>query len=216
MCYASLEGGRKRRQGRYSKTDWRITHVAHTGKWDARQRVPVDAGEAHYEAYFVEYLRWLQAHTRVRLRPTADHRPISEGQQLVWLTNEAGSVLARAGPRPSGALKSFVQTVSRHCRRLSRKIGCYSAAALPLQPRSVPGGPSSSRGRSSRKSRSSEDEDEDEDDNDDDGDRGPNVLSGSQLHGAPLFTQTQHDAETGPSSRPPATRRVGVLVTLRT
>ncbi|WVZ88309.1 hypothetical protein U9M48_034845, partial [Paspalum notatum var. saurae] len=41
---------RKRRQGRYSETDW--------------QRVPVKAGEAHDEAYFVEYLRWLQAHTR--------------------------------------------------------------------------------------------------------------------------------------------------------
>ncbi|WVZ49888.1 hypothetical protein U9M48_001210 [Paspalum notatum var. saurae] len=217
---------RKRRQGRYSETNWRITHVAHTGRWDARQRVQVEAGEAHDEAYFVEYLRWLQAHTRVRLWPIADHRPISEvdsdeideydtrtrrgvqperapiqdyvGQQLAWLTNEAGSVLARAGPRPSGALKSFVQTVSRHCRRLSRKIGCYNAAALPSQPRGVPGGPSSSRGRSSRRSRSSEDEDDDEDedeDEDDDGDRGPDVLSGSQLHDAPLFTQTQHDAE---------------------
>ncbi|WVZ90512.1 hypothetical protein U9M48_036807 [Paspalum notatum var. saurae] len=51
VCYASLDGGRsfpthgpygpvlhmKRRQGRYSETDWRITHVTHTGRWDARQ-----------------------------------------------------------------------------------------------------------------------------------------------------------------------------------
>ncbi|WVZ58112.1 hypothetical protein U9M48_008418 [Paspalum notatum var. saurae] len=208
------------RRGRYSETDWRITHVVHTGRWDARQRVPVEAGEAHDEAYFVEYLRWLQAHTRVRLQPTADHRPMSEvdsdesdeydtrtrqgGQQLVWLTNEAGSVLARAGPRPSGALKSFVQTVSRHCRRLSRKIGCYSSAALPPQPRGVPGGPSSSRGQSSWRSRSSKDEDDDEDD---DGDHGPDVLFGSQLYDAPPFTQTQHDAEAGPSSQPLAIRR---------
>ncbi|WVZ88308.1 hypothetical protein U9M48_034844 [Paspalum notatum var. saurae] len=171
----------------------------------------------------MEYLRWLQAHTRVRLRPTADHRPISEvdldeideydtrtrrGVQLESAHTRL-RVLARAGPRPSGALKSFVQTVSRHCRRLSRKIGCYSAAALPPQPRGVLGGPSSSRGRSSWMSRSSEDEDdnEEEEDDDDDVDRGPDVLFGSQLHDAPPFTQTQHDAEVGPSSRPPATRR---------
>ncbi|WVZ88307.1 hypothetical protein U9M48_034843, partial [Paspalum notatum var. saurae] len=123
------------------------------------------------------------------------------GQQLAWLTNEAGSVLARAGPRPSGALKSFIQKVSRHCHRLSGKIGCYSVVALPPQPRGVLGGPSS-RGRSSRRSRSSEEEDDD-----DNVDHGPDVLFGSQLHDAPPFTQTQHDAEAGPSSRPPATRR---------
>ncbi|WVZ88641.1 hypothetical protein U9M48_035138 [Paspalum notatum var. saurae] len=237
---------------RYSETDWRITHIVHTGRWDAKEPVDVEIGEAHDDAYFVEYLRWLQAHSRVRLRPSSDHRPICEvdsddsdeydtrtrlgvqperapvqdyvGQQLAWLTNEASSVLARAGPRPPGALKSFVLTVSRHCRRLSKKIGCYSAATLPPQPRSIRGGPSGSGGRSSWSSRSrevtppifrqsstSDDEDEDdedeEEDEDDDGDRVPDVLSGSQLHDAPRFTQTQHDTEAGPSSQPPATRR---------
>ncbi|WVZ56442.1 hypothetical protein U9M48_006971, partial [Paspalum notatum var. saurae] len=192
---------------RYSETDWRITHVAHTARWEVK------------------------AHTRVRLQPSGDHRPICEVDsddsdeygtrthvevqserapvqdyvQLVWLTNEAGSVLARAGPQPSGALKSFVQTVSRYCCRLTRKIGCYNTAALPPQPRDVPGGP-----RSSRSSRSKEvtppvfgpledegDNDEDDSgDDDDDGTRGPDVLSSSQLVDAPLqFTQTQHDHE---------------------
>ncbi|WVZ92324.1 hypothetical protein U9M48_038399 [Paspalum notatum var. saurae] len=207
----------KRRQGRYSETDWHITHVAHTGRWDARQRVPVEAAEAHDKAYFVEYLRWLQAHARVRLRPTVDHRPISEvdSDEIDEYDTRTRGVV-----QPERASIQDYVTVSRHCRRLSRKIGCYSAAALPPQPRGVPGSPSSSRGRSSRRSRSSEDEDDDEeegeDDDDGDGDRGLDVLFGSQLHDAPPFTQTQHDAE--------AVRRVdirllggvGVLVTLRT
>ena len=69
---------RKKRQGRFSETDWRVTHIVHTGRWDTREPVPVEQRDAHDEAYFVEYLRWLQAHARVRLRPTADHRPISK------------------------------------------------------------------------------------------------------------------------------------------
>ncbi|WVZ81744.1 hypothetical protein U9M48_029086 [Paspalum notatum var. saurae] len=165
---------RKRRQCRYSETDWRITHVAHTGRWDTRQRVPVEAGEAHDKAYFMKYLRWLQAHTWVKLRPTADHRLISEvdsdeidehntrtcrgvqpervpiqdyvGQQLAWLTNEAGRLAAPAQQRSLPSHAAFL-------------------------------GPSSSRGWSSRRSRSSEDDDDDEDD--DDGDRGLDVLFGS-------------------------------------
>ncbi|WVZ77181.1 hypothetical protein U9M48_025076 [Paspalum notatum var. saurae] len=143
---------RKRRQGRYNKTDWRITHIAHTGRWDARQRVPVEAGEAHDEAYIVEYLRWLQAHTRVRLRPTADHRPISEVDSD---ESDEYDTRTRRGVQPERApIQDYV-------------------------PRGVPGGPSSNRGRSSRRSRSSEDEDndeeeeeEDDDDDDGDGDRG--------------------------------------------
>ncbi|WVZ50356.1 hypothetical protein U9M48_001615 [Paspalum notatum var. saurae] len=245
-------GSCKMKKGsRYSETDWRITHIVHTGRWDAKEPVDIEIGEAHDDAYFVEYLRWLQAHSRVRLRPSSDHRPICEvdsddsdeydtgtrigvqlerapvqdymGQQLAWLTNEAGSILARAGPRPPGALKSLVLTVSRHCRRLSKKIGCYSAAALPPQPRGIRGGPSGSGGRS----RSSEDEnndeeeekDEDEDDDDeDDGDRGPDVLSGSQQHDAPGFTQTQHDAEAVRVHQVDLRLlgAIGVLVTLRT
>ncbi|WVZ49915.1 hypothetical protein U9M48_001231 [Paspalum notatum var. saurae] len=33
MVPTDLSLHRKRRQGRYSETDWRITHVAHTGRW---------------------------------------------------------------------------------------------------------------------------------------------------------------------------------------
>ncbi|WVZ64417.1 hypothetical protein U9M48_013930, partial [Paspalum notatum var. saurae] len=183
---------RKRRQGRYSETDWRITHAAHTGRWDARQRVPVEAGEAHDEAYFVEYLRWLQAHTRVSLRPTADHRPISEVDSDE--IDEYDTRTRRGVQLERAPLQDYMALP-----QVEQEDWLLQRSCSPSQPRSVPGGPSSSRGRSSRRSRSSEDEhddeEEEEEDNDDDGDRGPDVLFGSQPHDAPPFTQTQHNAE---------------------
>ncbi|WVZ83306.1 hypothetical protein U9M48_030468 [Paspalum notatum var. saurae] len=46
---------KKKRQGRFSETDWRITHIVHTGRWDARERVPAEEGDAHDEANFLEH-----------------------------------------------------------------------------------------------------------------------------------------------------------------
>ncbi|WVZ62972.1 hypothetical protein U9M48_012658 [Paspalum notatum var. saurae] len=173
---------RKKRQGRFSKTDWRITHIVHTGRWDARQRLLVEHGEAHDKAYFVEYLRWLQEHTRVRLRPTADHRPISEvdSDEIDKLSRKIGCYnVAALPPQPcsvSGGLSAGRGRSSQSSR--SREV-----TRRPLED------------EDEDEDEDGEDDEDDSDDGDDGGARGPEVLSSSQLVDTPLqFTQT-HDHE---------------------
>lgn len=121
---------------------------------------------------------------------------ISQGEQIAWLSNEAGAALAPGSGSPRSALQALAQTVMKTCRRLSMKIGCYNAAAIP--PHMEPGG-SSTAPRTSQRSRRStglristpprEPERED-----DDIDVEPDFINSSQLQDAPLhFTQSQGD-----------------------
>lgn len=91
-----------------------------------------------------------------------------QGEQIAWLSNEAGVALGRAAPG-DGPLAAFarvtntsatsyvtmtflnhcgstcltlvhMQTVRRTCRKLSMRLGCYNAAVAGQQPRQyVPG-----------------------------------------------------------------------------
>ncbi|WVZ83697.1 hypothetical protein U9M48_030818 [Paspalum notatum var. saurae] len=142
-------------------------------RWDMRERVPVEHGEAHDKGYFVEYLRWWQAHARVRLRTTADHRPICEVDSD---ESDKYDTRTRQGRYPERApIEDYVVEVE--------------------------GGDSPTFGPLDDEDGDDDNEDDvenDADDSDDGGPRRPNVLSGmDRCRGRPRPNYADPDSDDG-------------------
>lgn len=215
---------------RFTELDRRITHAAYLLEWQNRETMEYNNGAMHRDQDFFIYLQWLHGVARVKLRPNWDIVPIAEvdssdegtdeydektragvqperaplqaymGHQVACLTNEAVVALARSSGRRDGPLESLAKTVIRTCRKLSMKIGCYTASTVPLAPR--PQGlmvdarrgaarPSGRRAapRGDRGKGCAEEDNGDDDSSNDDQD----YINTSQLQDAPQTQGTQGD-----------------------
>ncbi|WVZ83305.1 LOW QUALITY PROTEIN: hypothetical protein U9M48_030467 [Paspalum notatum var. saurae] len=97
--------------------------------WNAKVQVQVEDGEAYDEAYFVEYLHWLQAHTRVRLQPTADHRPICEVDSKE--SNEYNTRTRRGVQPERGPVQDYVRRNSWPGLQMRRVLSLLAPAHDP-------------------------------------------------------------------------------------